>query len=217
MKPPECEQLDDYLLGWLSPAEAIAFEHHLLECSDCRGEQALQRSIDRLLAEDCSAIDALPAGLVSRIEDHVCAARRRRRTRLISFASAVAASALALIVIWGSVVSRWDRAAFEAASAPGQTEPSANAVAGAGSDSDSSTRLELRDGKPVLDDFVVTATTGASAKTAAKQLTPSTQVTLADPSAGIVLDCKTRDPDITMVWIYPAAKSTVTERVPIHQ
>jgi anti-sigma factor RsiW len=34
----------------------------------------------------------------------------------------------------------------------------------------------------------------------------STRVALADPSSGIVLECKTRDPRINLVWIYPTVK-----------
>ena len=34
----------------------------------------------------------------------------------------------------------------------------------------------------------------------------STRVTMADPSSGIVLECKTRDPRINIVWIYPTVK-----------
>jgi anti-sigma factor RsiW len=37
----------------------------------------------------------------------------------------------------------------------------------------------------------------------------STRVTLADPSSGIVLECKTRDPRINLVWIYPTVKPAV--------
>jgi anti-sigma factor RsiW len=34
----------------------------------------------------------------------------------------------------------------------------------------------------------------------------STRVALADPSSGIVLECKTSDPRINIVWIYPTVK-----------
>ena len=34
----------------------------------------------------------------------------------------------------------------------------------------------------------------------------STRVALADPSSGIVLECKTHDPRINIVWIYPTVK-----------
>jgi anti-sigma factor RsiW len=34
----------------------------------------------------------------------------------------------------------------------------------------------------------------------------STRVALADPSSGIVIECKTHDPRINIVWIYPTIK-----------
>ncbi|MGA2061159.1 MAG: zf-HC2 domain-containing protein [Thermoguttaceae bacterium] len=34
----------------------------------------------------------------------------------------------------------------------------------------------------------------------------STRVALADPSSGIVIECKTHDPRINIVWIYPTVK-----------
>ena len=37
----------------------------------------------------------------------------------------------------------------------------------------------------------------------------STRVALADPSSGIVIECKTRDPRINIVWIYPTIKRAV--------
>ncbi len=40
----------------------------------------------------------------------------------------------------------------------------------------------------------------------AKRVAASTRVVLADPSAGIVVPVETKDPKITMVWIYPAYK-----------
>jgi anti-sigma factor RsiW len=40
-----------------------------------------------------------------------------------------------------------------------------------------------------------------------ENLKASTRVALADPSSGIVLECKTRDPRINIVWIYSTVKS----------
>jgi anti-sigma factor RsiW len=37
----------------------------------------------------------------------------------------------------------------------------------------------------------------------------STRVALADPSSGIVLECRTSDPRINLVWIYPTVKPAV--------
>jgi hypothetical protein len=41
---------------------------------------------------------------------------------------------------------------------------------------------------------------------ATKRVAASTRVVLSDPSAGIVVPVETKDPRITMVWIYPTFK-----------
>ncbi len=93
-----CDQLDDYLCGWLSPDEAAAYEAHLVDCGSCREECASQRRIDRLLAEAGAATAPVPAGLRSRVDGRVRAARRRR---MLGWAGAVTAAGLAIAFgIW---------------------------------------------------------------------------------------------------------------------
>ena len=79
MTDPRCDQLDEYLCGWLSPDEAADFEAHLAVCPACQDEAAVQRQIDRLLAEATAQIEAGSHRLAGRIEREVRAARRRRQ------------------------------------------------------------------------------------------------------------------------------------------
>jgi anti-sigma factor RsiW len=101
MAEPRCEQLDEYLCGWLSPDEAAEFAAHLAGCSACREECAVQRRIDRLLAEGAAGIEPVPAALADRIERGVRAARRRRRVGWACALTAAAGIVLAL-GLWGA-------------------------------------------------------------------------------------------------------------------
>jgi hypothetical protein len=70
---------------------------------------------------------------------------------------------------------------------------------------------------PLQTESSVDVATNDSKRMPYEELTLSTRVRLTDPSAGIVVDCKTRNPDITMVWIYPTPKFSATENEPINQ
>jgi hypothetical protein len=59
-------------------------------------------------------------------------------------------------------------------------------------------------GRPEAQD--VSALPSPAPSNAVEQLTASSRVKLADPSAGIVVEYKTRDPNISIVWIYPIVK-----------
>jgi len=88
-----CEQLDEYLLDLLPPAERQAFADHLERCARCRAELAVQRRVDQLLAQAAELEPAPPLGFqVARIQ------RRRARGRWAG-ASTVAAG-LALAAAW---------------------------------------------------------------------------------------------------------------------
>jgi anti-sigma factor RsiW len=78
MNAPQCDQLDEYLGGWLPPEGIAHFEAHLASCKACREECALQRRLDRLLAGENARLARVPAGLASRIDHRILAARRRR-------------------------------------------------------------------------------------------------------------------------------------------
>jgi anti-sigma factor RsiW len=94
MTDRSCDQLDDYLCGWLAPDEAVAYEAHLADCAACREECARQRQIDQLLAEATVATAPVPAALSSRVAGRIRAARRRRA---LGWAGAVAAATIVVI------------------------------------------------------------------------------------------------------------------------
>jgi anti-sigma factor RsiW len=99
MTDPRCDQLDEYLCGWLSPDEAADFEAHLAGCSACRDEATVQRDIDRLLAEGSAQVEPVPVRLAGRIERGVRVARRRRQFGL---ACALTAAGIVLALgLWG--------------------------------------------------------------------------------------------------------------------
>jgi anti-sigma factor RsiW len=176
MKQSPCDRLDDYMLGWLSPDEAAEFERHLTDCPACRRQQALQQSIDGLLAESGGSLDVIPSELVERTRHRVKAARRRKALRW-TFGLVAAATVLMAAVI--------GRFALWSPSRPGDRDVavSQNAAAAQGNTSSNSPLGATENPKE------------------------STRVALADPSSGIVLECKTRDPRINIVWIYPTVKS----------
>jgi hypothetical protein len=160
-----CEQLDDYLLGWLPPDEAAVFERHLAVCPACHREQTLQRAVDARFAKISESLDVIPSGLVERTRKEIHAARRRRAWR---WTLSLAASAA---VIWVVIVTQFRPGDFGRPEGQGISAAPPKIPSGA-------------DG----------------------QWTVSSLVTLTDPSAGIVVESKTRDPKISVVWIYPTVK-----------
>ena len=100
MTDPRCDQLDEYLCGWLSPDDAADFVAHLAVCPACREECGTQRTIDRLLAERAARVEQVPAVLTGRIERGRRAARRRR----IGWAGALTAAAGIVLALglWAS-------------------------------------------------------------------------------------------------------------------
>jgi len=96
MTDHRCDQLDEYLCGWLPPDEAARFEAHLADCAACRDESALQRRIDRLLADGNASIAPVPAGLKSRVDHAIRAAHRRRTVRWAIGVTAAAGAVLSL-------------------------------------------------------------------------------------------------------------------------
>jgi anti-sigma factor RsiW len=107
MIDPRCEQLDEYLCGWLAPEEAAAFEAHLAACPTCREEAALQRRIDRLTKE-AAEIEPIPVAVAGRVERALRRARRRRRVAWLGAATTAAALAIA-VGIWESQTVRFAR------------------------------------------------------------------------------------------------------------
>jgi anti-sigma factor RsiW len=181
MKRSLCDQLDDYMLGWLTPAEAEAFERHLSDCEDCRRQHALQESIDGLLAGAAGPLDAMPPRLVENAWHRVRSARRRK-----AVAWAVGAAAAAAILIWAFVAR------------PGSWRP---------------TRSVDRDAATLQHSGAPASAISRLPSGKSEKLQASSRVAMADPSSAIVVECKTRDPKINLVWVYPTAKKTAATRV----
>jgi hypothetical protein len=99
MTASRCDQLDDYLAGWLSDTETSNFEAHLADCSVCRRQLDQQRRIDGLLAQAPGRLEPVPHGLVDRIELHIQRSNRRRMVRTTWGLSAAVAMVL-LVGVW---------------------------------------------------------------------------------------------------------------------
>jgi len=99
MNASQCDQLDDYLAGWLSDTEASGFEAHLADCSVCRRQLDQQRRIDGLLAQAAGRLEPVPHGLVDRFELQVRCFNRRRMVRTACGLSAAVAMVL-LVGVW---------------------------------------------------------------------------------------------------------------------
>jgi anti-sigma factor RsiW len=92
-----CLQLDDYLEGELDEAQRAAFELHLTDCEDCRGQVAFASQLNGWLAgaQDGSA----PPQLVARIEHRLRWATRKAYAWRMAV-GALAASLLVGLGLW---------------------------------------------------------------------------------------------------------------------
>jgi anti-sigma factor RsiW len=132
----EAFQFDDapYVLGALDDLDRAAFERHLGECPRCRESVAELGGLpDTLARADSSAWipEQLPETLLPRLQREVRNHQRRRRVRWVA-TGAVAACAIALLTVLGTVVWGGDDSA----------KPQAmQAVSGAQIDDSASVRL----------------------------------------------------------------------------
>lgn len=99
----ECEQLDDYLGGWLSQPQRERFAAHLADCPECRRECQQQQRIDVLLAQGARCPESVPGELVERIEREVGRFSRRRQ---LQWAGGLAAAALLVLAVGIGVATR---------------------------------------------------------------------------------------------------------------
>ena len=190
MTDPRCEQLDEYLCGWLSPQQAADFEAHLAACPACREQSTLQRQLDRLLAEGTAAIEPVPVVLVRRIERGVRAARRRR---LLSWAGAAAAGILLALGLWVAqniFILRDD----------GRQIAERPEV----SDAVSKEFAQLPKAPPLQSGGVGSAplVTPVGSEPPATRV----RVTLVDPSSAILVPVESHSLDVTVVCVYPTIK-----------
>jgi hypothetical protein len=91
-----CDRLDDYLAGELDSQQTEAFRLHLADCAACREEVRFQESINRLLRQATAC--ETPPGLLTRLEQKVEAASRRKRLTAVASIT-IAASLLAAFVL----------------------------------------------------------------------------------------------------------------------
>src|SRR5262249_33281302 len=89
-----CSNLDNYLLGDLSPADAVAFAEHLAGCEECREAVDQQRWIDGLLQSTSQLKTQIPPSHIADELRVIVAGRESLRKRVITVVLAVAATLL---------------------------------------------------------------------------------------------------------------------------
>lgn len=118
---PDCDQLDAFLLGELSPRDAERFELHVRTCEECREAVEQQHWIDGLLRSDVAAeLDSAPFALHESLR--AIPARRPRNIRVVAFAVATAASLL-IAVGWIAIRSQPVDIAHDPVAVPAITQP----------------------------------------------------------------------------------------------
>jgi hypothetical protein len=122
----ECENLDGFLDGTLSPVNCARYEAHLRACENCRDEIKQQRWIDSLLTSPVRhELEPVSEALCRSVRNAVW---RRRHGRLIACGLA-AAAVLVVAAGWTAVLNRQARiAAVHQISETGdrEDEPSPN-------------------------------------------------------------------------------------------
>jgi hypothetical protein len=101
-----CEFAHDdgaYVLGALSPAERLAFKHHLADCAECTrsvaalaGLPGLLGRVDAAVLEEQDTLEEPPPTLLPALMEEV---RRTRRRRTLLTAGLAAAAAAVLVVV----------------------------------------------------------------------------------------------------------------------
>jgi anti-sigma factor RsiW len=94
-----CPNLDNYLLGDLSPADEAAFAEHLHNCDDCREAIDEQQWIDNLLQASSQLETEIPPPHIASELRVVAASRESHRNRAVAIALATAA-ALLIAATW---------------------------------------------------------------------------------------------------------------------
>jgi anti-sigma factor RsiW len=94
-----CPNLDNYLLGDLSPADEATFAEHLHDCDDCREAIEEQHWINNLLQASSRLETEAPPPYIARELRVVAASRESHRNHAVAIALATAA-ALLVAVTW---------------------------------------------------------------------------------------------------------------------
>jgi anti-sigma factor RsiW len=94
-----CSNLDNYLLGDLTPADEAAFAAHLQACNDCREAVDEQQWINNLLEASSQLETEIPPPHIASELRVVAASRESYRNRAVAIAFATAA-ALLVAVTW---------------------------------------------------------------------------------------------------------------------
>ncbi|HJS08444.1 MAG TPA: zf-HC2 domain-containing protein [Pirellulales bacterium] len=98
----ECENLDAFLAGDLSPVDSNRFEAHLHSCDACREAINEQRWIDALLGSpERLVLEPVSSALTGPVRDSILS--RRRQSRLVACGLA-AAAVLVIAVGWTTVL-----------------------------------------------------------------------------------------------------------------
>ncbi len=94
-----CSNLDNYLLGELSPADEAAFAEHIDSCEECREAVEEQQWIDDLLQASSRLESEVPPPHIASELRVVVARRESFRRRAVGIALATAA-ALLIATTW---------------------------------------------------------------------------------------------------------------------
>lgn len=176
MNHQQCEHLEAFLAGALDAEAQEAFARHVEACAECEHQIRIQRRIDEVLDSAIDTNDALPAGLMERIERELLL----RKSASIEITTRRTPVRLALAAALGLAVIGWI-AALVISSRSGPTPTN---IAG-----------RPQPDKPEADSTPQDAP--ASPYVA--------RIAFTEEHPAIAVPMESTDPDITIVWVYPVA------------
>jgi anti-sigma factor RsiW len=186
MNQSTCSNLYDYLAGALDDRRRTEFETHLEACPACREELLAQAELARLLRGATEMLEATPAELPAGVSRRLGAAASRRRR-----------SVAAVVLIPAVVVcaASWGLHNVRDGSAVARPQPKERVVeqrrTNADADEDSRQKGESET---------------ANIAEAAVAASPA-EVRVASSSEIIVVPVKSKSPNVTIFWLYPAVRT----------